>query len=479
MNIALQLNDFAALSPLLVILNGSILMLLLESFASHTTRSIAAWLTTLLLIIALLTNCYAPDGTHPMLTAWLRFDTLSRIFTSLFLTVGIAVACLSSSFFSRTQTTQGEYFFLLLAAIFGLQLVGSAADFLTLFLGIEILSLALYVLCAYIKESNISREGAVKYFLTGSLAAAILLYGIAFIYGATGTTRLDLLLTRYQALDTTTGYALFMCGIAFVTAGLAFKASIVPFHAWAPDVYSAAPPPITAFMAVGTKIGAFAALTRVFLEALPHFDPIWQQGMVLLAYPTLIYANFVAIRQPYLLRFFAYSGISHAGFLLLPLIAGGPEATPALLFYLVVYLISTLGAFATLVFLERQNQNLTLHDLQGFFSRSPFLASSLTLCLITLAGIPPTPGFFAKIYIFKVAYSAGFLSLIVLGLLTTILAAYYYLRLVAAMFTSAEQEESTNITDQWPVFIVSGIACIAIIALVLYPKPLLQLIAHF
>ena len=214
-----------------------------------------------------------------------------------------------------------------------------------------------------------------------------------------------------------------------MTLGLAFKAAIVPFHVWAPDVYDGAPMPVTAFMAVGTKAGAFAAFTRVFLVALPQFDPLWNQGMAWLAIITMVYANIVALRQVQLRRFFAYSGISHAGFLLIPLIADTSDAPAALAFYLVVYAIATLGSFAILAFLDKDSHGVFLRDLQGFFYRSPFLAAIFTLCLLTLAGIPPTAGFFAKFYLFKIAFQSGYYTLVIVGLLTTILSAFYYVRI--------------------------------------------------
>ena len=208
----------------------------------------------------------------------------------------------------------------------------------------------------------------------GSLATAFFIYGIALIYGAAGSTSFSALLPAYQKLATPAQEALFFGGIALVTLGLAFKAAIVPFHIWAPDVYEGASTPVTAFMAVGTKAGAFAAFVRVFMGALPAFDPVWNVAVAWLAVPTLIYANALALRQSQMRRFFAYSGISHAGFLLIPLAAGTEAALASLLFYLVVYALATLGAFGVIAYLDQRSEGVFLHDLYGLFQRCPLPA---------------------------------------------------------------------------------------------------------
>ncbi len=473
LNATLSLPDFIALSPLLILLVAALALLLLESFAPFAAKRLSATITALALAIALFAAITAPASENALLTPWLRFDTLARAFTCFFLAIGLGATLLSTSFFQRFEASRGEYFFLLLSALFGLILIGSAADLLTLFLGIETLSLSLYVLCGYMKKWKFSSESAIKYFLMGALAAAFLLYGIALVYGATGTTRLDALLPAYQALGSGPSQVLFLSGIALITLGLAFEAAIVPFHVWAPDVYDGAPTPVTAFMAVGTKVGAFAAFARIFLDALPHFDPLWNQAIALLAFPTLIYANLVALRQTQLRRFFAYSGISHAGFLLLPLAAGTADALPALMFYLIVYGLATLGAFSVLAFLDRSEEGVTLTDLQGLFKKSPWLAAVLALCLLTLAGIPPTAGFLAKFHLFMIAFKAGYHALVVVALFTTIVSAYYYLRIVAMMLSASPNEISTP-SRSWPAAAVGIISFAAIVLLSCYPSPLIS-----
>lgn len=444
--------DILSIAPLLIILLTALVLLLVESFC-------AFWIAIAGVSLALIATLYAPESANPLLAAWVKYDALAKFFNCLFLIIGLASCLLASAFFSRFQATRSEYYFLLLSALFGLMLIGSSADFLTLFLGVETLSLSLYVMCGYMKKWEMSGEAALKYFLMGSLAAAFLLYGIALIYGATGTTSLTALVPSASPL--------FLGGIALVTLALAFEAALVPFHIWAPDVYDGAPTPVTAFMAVGTKAGAFAAFSRIILH-----DPLWSEGIALLAIPSLIYANFVAMRQTQLRRFFAYSGISQAGFLLLPIAAGSQSA---LLFYLIVYSLATLGCFAVLALLDKNSEGVTLNDLSGLFFRAPWLAGFFALCLLTLAGIPPTAGFFAKFYLFKVAFEAGYYALVVIALLTTLLAAYYYVRLIAIML-SEEAEEAAAPRNLWPAMLVGGVSLAALLWLSCYPEPLIKLL---
>lgn len=470
----LRFVDFAAISPLLILLVTGLVLLLLESFTQKVAKKYSFWVTLAGLVAALVAAYWAPASHHPLLTPWFAFDGLSHFFTLFFLCIGLASALLASSFFQRFQASRGEYFFLLLSAVFGLILIGAAADFLTLFLGLETLSIALYILCAYMKGWELSREAAVKYFLIGALAAAFFIYGIALIYGAVGTTHLGDLLASYQSLAEPADQAFFLGGIALVTVALAFKAAIVPFHIWAPDVYDGASNPVTAFMAVGTKAGAFAAFARVFLVALPQFNPIWSQAMALLAILTMIYANIVALRQVQLRRFFAYSGISHAGFLLIPILVGSAESLSALGLYLVAYALATFGCFAVLSFLDRTSQGVFLKDLYGLFYHYPILTGVFSLCLLTLAGIPPTIGFFAKFYVFKTAFQAGYYTLVAVGLLTTITSVFYYSRIISVMCSQPTEKEEKTLSS-WPAILVGISTCAAIVVFSFFPEFLAKL----
>lgn len=474
----LSLTDIAALGPLLILFMAILALLLLESFPRPWAKFVVAWVCVVALALAMVVSFLAPLSQNPLLSDWITFDPLAHFFVVLFMLIGIAASLLAMNFFQRAHIDNasmrsGEYFILLLLAVVGSILMALAADFLILFIGLEVLSMALYILCGYIKRSELSQESSIKYFLMGSLATAFLLYGIALLYGAAGSTNFEALLPAYQQITAVSDKTLFMVGIAFVTMALVFKAAVVPFHAWAPDVYAAAPTPVVAFMATGTKLAAFAALVRVFLISLPQFEPLWNNAMAILSYITLVYANFVALRQLEMRRFFAYSGIAHAGFLLIPLAVGSMNAVPAILFYLTIYALATFVAFAVLSCLDQSGNGVMLSDLTGLFYRAPLLATLFALSLATLAGIPPLVGFFAKFYLFQIAFEAGYVGLVIVGSLTTILAAYYYLRLVVTMSFKEGHE------DLPPLHLTTGTLCVGVVSVVtillltLYPDPFL------
>jgi NADH-quinone oxidoreductase subunit N len=456
----LALSDYLALMPLLLVLASSLGALISELIAPKNQTLIAS-VSTIGFLAALFFACSNTPSFHPLLTPWLQFDFLSSFFSGIFLVIGLFVLWMSLPFFSQIGASRAEFHFFISASVFGLMLIGSANDFLTLFLGLEILSISLYVLCGYLKPVKISHEAAFKYFLLGSVSTAFLLFGIALVYGACGSTKL-------HALATPQNSSLFFLGISFITLSFLFKAALVPFHFWAPDVYTGASHPVTAFMAVGTKVGAFAAFMRVFMASQEPFSSLWNDTMAFFVYPSILYANFVAMRQNNLKRFFAYSGIVHAGFLLIGVASGGYNVAPTVLYYLTMYSAATLGAFAAIAFLDREGKGVTIEDLRGLFASSPSLAFVFTLCLLTLAGIPPTAGFFAKLYIFKAAFSAHYYGLVIVGLIMSIVSAYYYLRLISWMFVEAPlpTKEKANL----PCFVVGFSCVVSLLFLSIYPR---------
>lgn len=476
MDILFTYNDFFSFAPLLALLIGGLLLLLHETFIPKYAKQTAFYVAIIAVFIAICIALFSSESTQPLLTSWIVFDETARFFTVFFLSVGLVSIFLAAPFFKEFPGGESEYYFLLLMALFGLVLIGIAADFLTIFLGLETLSIALYILCGFMKKWETASESSIKYFILGSLATAFLLYGIALIYGSIGTTNLHGLSEAYQNLSQGYPQALFFGGIALITLGFAFKAAIVPFHNWAPDVYSGAPTPIVAFMAVGTKAGAFAALVRLFLIHLPNFDPYWSQIVSWMAIITMIYANTLAIKQVQLRRFFAYSSISHAGFILIPIVSGTPQALLALEYYLIVYAIATMGSFAVLASIDHHAKGSYMRDLHGLFYRSPWLTGLFTLCLLTLAGVPPTLGFFAKFYLFQAAFQAGLYSLVVTGLLTTVLAMFYYVRILSIMFSHVPEENIPNPKFFWQATVVGTVAFASIIVFSIYPEPVLQLL---
>jgi NADH-quinone oxidoreductase subunit N len=350
---------------------------------------------------------------------------------------------------------QGEYYSLLLMATIGMMVLAAAQSFLIIFVGIELLSLALYILCGYVARRPSSQESGMKYFLLSSFASAFLLYGLALVYGATGRTQFAEVQSFLQAH--TGPSTLLFIGIGLLTVGFAFKISAVPFQAWTPDVYEGAPAPVTAFMSVGTKAAAIIAFARVFTIVLAPIHAAWMPAIWALTILTIVGGNILAVVQTNVKRMLAYSSIAHAGYLLIGIVAGSNATVPglgmsAILFYLLCYTFLNIGAFGVISVLEKMDNSGTgAADLRGLWRRQPVLAGLLAFFLFSLAGFPPMAGFAAKYYIFYAALASGHPELLIIGVLASILGMYYYLRPIASMFM--EREEAVPAT---PARVVSG-----------------------
>jgi NADH-quinone oxidoreductase subunit N len=356
---------------------------------------------------------------------------------------------LSPAYLKRLNLVhQGEYYGLMLLATVGMMIMAAAISFLTVFLGLEMLSLALYILCGFVARRASSQESGMKYFLLSSFASAFLLYGIALIYGATGNTSFKdissflvqrVALTSRLPLLPFPSHTLLLIGMGLLVVGFAFKVSAVPFQAWTPDVYDGAPAPVTAFMSVGTKAAALIAFARVFDVVLPSIKSDWEPVVLVIAILTLVGGNVLALVQSKVKRLLAYSSIAHAGYLLIGVVAGGVIGLSAILFYLLCYTFMNLGAFGVVSVLERvDNSGNDLNDIRGLWYRQPLLAGFLAFFMLALAGFPPMAGFAAKYYIFYAALQSGHPELLIIGVLASVLGMYYYLRVIAAMFMERE-----------------------------------------
>jgi NADH-quinone oxidoreductase subunit N len=332
---------------------------------------------------------------------------------------------------------QGEYYALMLLATVGMMIMAAAISFLTIFLGLEMLSLALYILCGFVARRGTSQEASMKYFLLSSFASAFLLYGIAMIYGATGNTAFNAI-TKFLSTHTQSS-TLLLIGMGLLIVGFAFKVSAVPFQAWTPDVYDGAPAPVTAFMSVGTKAAALIAFARVFDVVLPSIKSNWEPVVWAIAILTIVGGNVLALAQSNVKRLLAYSSIAHAGYLLIGVVVGGTIGLSAILFYLLCYTFMNLGAFGMVSALERaDNSGSSLNDIRGLWYRQPLLAGLLAFFMLALAGFPPMAGFAAKYYMFYAALQGGHPELLIIGVLASVLGMYYYLRVIAVMFMERE-----------------------------------------
>jgi NADH-quinone oxidoreductase subunit N len=369
-------------------------------------------------------------------------DNFGLFVTMTLVVVGLLSIAISGPTIEREGLPLGEYYALMMFSIAGMMLMATATDLLVIFLALEVLSLAVYVLTGIRRSSALGAEAAFKYFLLGAFSSAFFLYGIAFTYGLTGSTRLDRVgsLIAAQAM-TPTPMQLLALGLLFV--GFAFKVSAVPFHMWTPDAYEAAPPSVTGFMSTGVKAAAFAAFARVFLSAFEPLQGDWGPVLWIVAAATMILGTVVGMAQTNVKRMLAYSSIAHGGYLLLALLSANDVGKGAILFYLLVYAITNLGAFGVIAALDtRDRPNDQVRDYAGLWNDHPGLAALMTIFLLSLGGFPPMAGFIAKWYVFSAAIKAGYTGLAIIGVLTSVVSVFFYLRIVVMMYMTNMDEPS-------------------------------------
>jgi NADH-quinone oxidoreductase subunit N len=434
-----------ALSPLLVVGFGALLLMMAEAF-SRRVGGLALGAAAVLFTgatFAAATWMYGVDRLTDAgsLAPWLIVDRFSLFFDMLLCLGGGLAALLAGGYLSEHRIERGEFYALLLFATLGAMVLAEAGDALTLFLGLETMSIGAYALTAFRRASPRSAEGALKYFLLSSFAAAVLIYGFALIYGASGHT--DLVGIGAAAQNAGPRSPLLIVGAVLVLAGMVFKVSAVPFHAWTPDAYEGAPTPATTFMAVAVKAAAFAMLLRVLITCFgdatwTSWASGWPPVVATLAVLTMTVANLIAGRQESVKRMLAYSSIAHAGYALLGVTAilrDSNEGASSVLFYLLAYTVSTAGAFGSLILCGSHGREaVSYDDLSGLGKRHPAVALAFSLFLVSLAGIPPTAGFFGKWFVFKATIDAGLYWVAVIAFLNSVIAAYYYLRVLVYMY---------------------------------------------
>ncbi len=399
-------------------------------------------------------------------------DGFSTVFELVFLSVGAFTVLLSVKNLANQKLPLGEYYALVMFAISGMMLMVSSRDLLLMFIGLEILSICSYILCGLDTSQPRSNESAMKYFLLGAFASAIWLYGATMLYGASGSLQLE-------DIAITPPSSLLNLGMILLLIGFAFKISLVPFHMWTPDVYEGAPTSITAFLSAGTKAAGFATLTRLLLEALPLLQPSWSLILWGIAALTMTSGNLMALKQQNLKRMLAYSSIAHAGYLTAALAVSSAPALSAILFYSIVYTLMNTGVFAVIILASTtQSEKLSFSDYQGFGYQKPFLALSLFIMMLSLAGIPLTAGFIGKFQIFKSVLQQGWIWLTIIGVLNSVLSLYYYLRIVVVMYSESSSPETPSLPFHWPLYLVITICLSGIIYLGLFPSALLDFITQ-
>jgi len=392
-------------------------------------------------------------------------DNFGLFVTSVLVLVGLLSLAISGPTIDREGLPRGEYYALMLFAVAGMMLMATASDLLVIFIALEVLSIAVYVLTGIRRESPTATEAAFKYFLLGAFSSAFFLYGIAFTYGVTGSTRLDRI-GSVMASQAASATPLQFVAIGLLLVGFAFKVSAVPFHMWTPDAYEGAPPAVTGFMSTGVKAAAFAAFVRVFLAAFDPLRPSWSGIVWVVAAATMIVGTVVGVAQANIKRMLAYSSIAHGGYLLLALVSANDVAKGSVLFYLLVYAVTNLGAFGVIALLEDTDRpNDTVADYAGLWSQHPGLAALMTIFLLSLGGFPPMAGFIAKWYVFSAAVKAGYSGLAIIGVLTSVVSVFFYLRVVVMMYMTPPGETSAKFP---PVPKVAGFALVASAILIFY-----------
>ena len=438
-------GDLRLLVPELVVTATAVAVMLAGLFLPAGRQHLLRWLAAVGTLGALGATLTAGADPTPAFAGMYVRDALTRVMQATALLAVLLAQWLSGEYVERTGLETGEYYALVLVAALGAMLMAASSDLIMLFLGLETLSIPLYVLAAFARTDLRSQEAGLKYFLLGAFGTAFFLYGIALLFGATGST-------GYRALaeHARTPAAIFQAGLALLTIGLAFKAAVVPFHFWAPDVYEGAPLPATAYMSVIAKVGAFAAFLRVFVAALAAQAGEWSTLLAAISVLTMIVGNVAALRQTSIKRLLAYSSIAHAGFILTGVVAGTPSGASAVAFYLLAYTFMTLGAFAVVLMLHRRGEEADqIADLSGVAWRAPALGGAMALFMVSLAGLPPTSGFLAKFYVFTAALDAGQIGVVVTGVLTSVVSAYYYLRVAYTMFTGQPHEDVGFAGGRW------------------------------
>ncbi|PYO00344.1 MAG: NADH-quinone oxidoreductase subunit N [Candidatus Rokuibacteriota bacterium] len=465
--------SLAVLAPALIVMGAGCLVLLLDLLPPRASKVHLATVALLGVVAALLTSLAAWGGRGRGFRDMVILDNYALFFHVVICYGAALIVLLSIDYLRRSGVESGEYYALVLFSTSGMLLLTSASDLIVVFLAIELMSLSLYVLSGLFKGRRQAGEASMKYFLLGAFASAFLLYGIALLYGATGTTNIDRIAAAAAAAPHDT---LLIAGLGLLLVGFGFKISSAPFHMWAPDVYEGAPTSVTALIATGSKAAVFAVLVRLLLSGVRAVQADWTAVLWVLAALTMTLGNVVAIAQSNLKRMLAYSSIAHVGYMLVGLAAGGAAGAGAVLFYLLAYTFTTAGTFGVITLCVRAGEEaVDVRDYAGLGRRHPVLAFALALLLLSLVGIPPLAGFVGKFYLFGAAVRAGFVWLTVLGVLNSAVAAYYYLRVIVTMYMQEPDGQSASVAPSFAGGLALTIAVIGVVLLGLMPAPFVDL----
>ncbi|HEX5773872.1 MAG TPA: NADH-quinone oxidoreductase subunit N [Geomobilimonas sp.] len=471
--------NFAAIMPETILSIVAMVLLLLNVFVPGEQKAYLAYLSFIGIVVAffsVVSGWDAPLALQEGFNGSVLQDNFSLFFKAIFLvSAGLAVL-ISDHYMVKEECNHGELYPLILFATAGMMLMASGTDLMTIFLGLEVLSVSLYVLAGFNRSDIKSNEAGLKYFLLGAFSTGFLLYGMALTYGATGTTKIAKIAAVAAQDGALASNPMFVVGMLLMAVGFSFKIAAAPFHMWTPDVYEGAPTPMTAFMSAGPKAAGFAAFIRVLVVAMPTLKADWSDLLWILAVLTMTVGNIIALSQNNIKRMLAYSSIAHAGYALVGFAAGNGEGTAGILFYMLSYAFMNIGAFAIIILVGKKGEpNNNVEDYAGFGVKHPVLAMIMTLFLFSLAGMPPTAGFVGKFYLFSAALKSGYVWLVVIGVLNSAASVYYYLRVMVYMYMKDPVEEFDWMKLSPAVLLSITISVVGVIVPGVVPSIILQL----
>ncbi len=470
--------NLKSIFPELMVVITALVVLLCDLFLSKDKKAPLPFLSILGLVCALIfsVSMWREGVAEYAFSNMIVIDRFALFFNSLFIVATIITILISINYIREESINYGEYYVLVLLATVGMMFMAKANDLMIVFLGLETLSISIYVLVGFLRTNVKSNEASLKYFLLGAFSSGFLLYGIALIYGATGTTKLPDIARYIENTPHLLSNPMLLASIGLLIVGFGFKMALVPFHMWTPDVYEGAPTSITAFMSVGVKAAAFSAFLRVFLTSFPSFRVDWTMILWVLAVVTMTLGNIVAISQENIKRMLAYSSIAHAGFILVAMTAGGYMATASIMYYLMAYTVMNLGAFAVvIIYGKKGEENILVTDYAGAGFKYPFLSVAMVIFMFSLAGIPPLAGFIGKFYIFGAAVKQGFIWLTIIAVLNSVVATYYYLRVTVIMYMREPVKEVGQLSFSIPIVIALLITTFFTLHMGILPSSYLEL----
>ncbi|MCX5847393.1 MAG: NADH-quinone oxidoreductase subunit N [Deltaproteobacteria bacterium] len=481
MNIIIPAINWASIAPELVIFITALVVLLVGAFFPRVSSGFIAGISLLGVALSFLVTASLWGSSELAFANMLALDNYSLFFNFIFLICTGLTILASIGYFGKFSESveHAEYYGLILFSCVGMMFMSAGADLITIFLGLETMSISIYILAAFVKKDIKGNEAALKYLLLGAFSTGFLLYGIALVFGATGSANL-VAIYKYLNVPAKVFSPMLLFGMGLLIVGFGFKIASVPFHMWTPDVYEGAPTTVTAFMSAGVKAAAFAAFLRIFVYALPSLQPDWTVILWVLAVLTMTIGNLAALLQENIKRMLAYSSIAHAGYIMIGMVAAKHAAddmgTYSILYYLMAYTFMNVGAFIIVILYGRKAEdNLNISDYAGMGYKYPVLGATMAIFMFSLAGIPPTAGFIGKFYVFAAAIKGGFIDLAIIGVINSVLSVYYYLRVTIMIYMREPTTDMPPLQFSRAATLATTIAALATLILGIFPEKFISL----